>query len=44
MRARWILLPLVVLLAGCDDNTTSSRDVTPPAAPRGIRTLLKPVK
>jgi len=40
MRARWILLlPLVGLIAGCDDSTTSSRDVTPPAAPRGIRTI-----
>jgi hypothetical protein len=39
MRARWIWLPLAVLIAGCNDSTTSSRDVTPPAAPRGIRTI-----
>jgi hypothetical protein len=39
MRARWLLIPLAVLLAGCDDNTTSVRDVTPPAAPRGVRTI-----
>ena len=32
-----ILLALAALgLAGCNDNTTQPRDVTPPAAPRGL--------
>jgi len=32
-----ILLALAVLgVAGCDDSTTAPRDVTPPAAPRGL--------
>lgn len=30
---------LAVLAAGCDDGPTSPRDVTPPAAPRGVRTV-----
>ena len=34
-------IPVLVMLAslalsGCDDNTTSPRDVTPPASPRGV--------
>ena len=40
MRARWLLmLTLGLLVAGCGDDTTSVRDVTPPAAPRGVRTI-----
>lgn len=39
MRASWLWMPLAVLLAGCNDNTTSVRDVTAPAAPRGVRTI-----
>lgn len=40
MRARWlILLPTVALLAGCNDDTTSARDLTPPAAPRAVRSI-----
>jgi len=39
MRARWLLITLAVLAAGCNDNTTTGRDVTPPAAPRGVRTI-----
>ncbi len=30
---------LAVSAAGCDDDTTAPRDVTPPAAPRGVRTV-----
>lgn len=30
---------LAVLAAGCDDGPTAPRDVTPPAAPRGVRTV-----
>lgn len=38
--ARWLLAGLLALaLAGCDDDTTAPRDVTPPAAPRGVRSV-----
>lgn len=36
MRRLFGLLALALLLGGCDDDTVSSRDVTPPAAPRGF--------
>lgn len=36
MRRLLGLLTLALLLAGCDDDTVSPRDVTAPAAPRGL--------
>ena len=39
MGTRWLSLMSVLLLAGCRDNSTSVRDVTPPAAPRGVYTV-----
>ena len=39
MGTRWIPLLSLVLLAGCRDDSTSVRDVTPPAAPRGVYTV-----
>ncbi|MBI1795813.1 MAG: hypothetical protein HY076_00060 [Candidatus Eisenbacteria bacterium] len=40
MHTRWMLITAVVLAAagaaGCDDQTTAPRDLTPPAAPRGF--------
>jgi hypothetical protein len=38
MRARWWALSLIVVLAGCRDSS-SVRDVSPPAAPRGVRSI-----
>ena len=36
----WLLaLIAVVLLSGCDGDTTAPRDVYPPAAPRGLRSI-----
>ena len=32
----FLVLLAAVVLAGCDDRTTAPRDVTPPAAPRGV--------
>jgi hypothetical protein len=40
MSRRWLLaLSAMVLLAGCDEDTTAPRDVQPPAAPRGLRSV-----
>ena len=40
MSKRWLAaLSAVVLLAGCDEDTTAPRDVYPPAAPRGLRSV-----
>jgi hypothetical protein len=40
MRARWLLLiAAVAALSGCHDETTAPRDRTPPAAPRGFRSV-----
>jgi len=40
MSRRWLLaLSAVVLLSGCDEDTTAPRDVHPPAAPRGLRSV-----
>jgi hypothetical protein len=40
MSRRWLLaLSAVVLLSGCDEDTTAPRDVYPPAAPRGLRSV-----
>jgi hypothetical protein len=37
MRGSWLLLiAAAVGLSGCDDNTVAPRDVSPPAAPRGV--------
>ena len=39
MRPIWILPLTILLVAGCDDEPTAIRDVTPPAAPRGVYTV-----
>lgn len=40
MSRRWLLaLSAIVLLSGCDEDTTAPRDVYPPAAPRGLRSV-----
>jgi len=40
MSKRWLLaLSAVVLISGCDEDTTAPRDVYPPAAPRGLRSV-----
>jgi hypothetical protein len=40
MSRRWLLaLSAVVLLSGCDEDTTAPRDPYPPAAPRGLRSV-----
>ena len=40
MSKRWLLvLSAVVLLSGCDEDSTAPRDVYPPAAPRGLRSV-----
>ena len=40
MGARWLFpLTLLLLLSGCRDESTSVRDLTPPAAPRGVYTV-----
>jgi len=40
MSKRWLLaLSAIVLLSGCDEDTTAPRDVYPPAAPRGLRSV-----
>ncbi len=39
MGTRWMTILTTLLLAGCVDHTASVRDVTPPAAPRGVYTV-----
>ena len=40
MLRRWLLaMSSVVMLSGCDEDTTAPRDVYPPAAPRGLRSV-----
>lgn len=40
MRWTWVfLIAVAAALAGCDDHTTAPRDVTAPAAPRGLRSI-----
>jgi hypothetical protein len=40
MRARWfILIAAIVGLSGCRDEVSAPRDLTPPAAPRGFRSV-----
>jgi hypothetical protein len=40
MRGRWLfLIAAVAGLSGCHDETTAPRDLTPPAAPRGFRSV-----
>ena len=39
MGFRWLLIPIVLLAAGCHDDDGPVRDVYPPAAPRGVYTV-----
>jgi hypothetical protein len=39
MGTRWLSLLTLLLLSGCKDDSTSVRDLTPPAAPRGVYTV-----
>jgi hypothetical protein len=40
MWKRWLMAVIaVVALSGCDEDTTAPRDVYPPAAPRGLRSV-----
>ena len=39
MGARWLFPLTLLLLSGCRDESTSVRDLTPPAAPRGVYTV-----
>lgn len=39
MRARWLLPLALLVLSGCDDDPVVVRDVSAPAAPRGVATV-----
>ena len=39
MGTRWFLIAIVLLAAGCRDDSGPVRDVYPPAAPRGVYTV-----
>ena len=40
MSARWfILIAALAGLSGCRDEVSAPRDLTPPAAPRGLRSV-----
>ena len=39
MGARWLLPLTLLLISGCEDKSTSVRDVTAPAAPRAVYTV-----